>query len=115
MQRIHKAKGNITCLPNNAEKYISFSVGQLKFLDSFQFMASSLAKLVENTPDLKITREKFTDEPLNKETYKVGKHTSEDDRNITLPELIDKPKLEYIVSNPDKFELGSRFIVGQKL
>ena len=39
MQRIHKAKGNITCLPNT-EKYISFSVGQLQCLDSFQFMAS---------------------------------------------------------------------------
>ena len=76
MQRINKAKGNITCLPNNAEKYISFRVCQLKCLDSFQFMASWLAKLVENTPDLKITRETFTDEPLNKETYKVGKHTS---------------------------------------
>ena len=75
-------------------------------------MASWLVKLVENTPDLKITRETFTDEPLNKETYKVSKHTSEDDRDITL---IDKPKLEYIVSNPDTFELGSRFIDGEKV
>ena len=75
-------------------------------------MASWLAKLVENTPDLKITRETFTDEPVNKETYKVGKHTSEDDCDITL---IDKPKLEYIVSNPDTFELGSRFIDGEKV
>ena len=40
-------------------KYISFSIEQLKFLDSFQFMPSSLAKLVENTPDLKLTRETF--------------------------------------------------------
>ena len=47
MQKVHKAKGNITCIPNNAKKYISFSIGQLKFLDSFQFMASSLEKLVE--------------------------------------------------------------------
>ena len=63
MQKIHKANGNITCIPNNAEKYISFSIGQFRFLDSFQFMASSLSKLVENTPDLKITRETFADEP----------------------------------------------------
>ena len=57
MQKIHTAKGNITCIPNNAEKYISFSVGQLKFLDSFQLMASSLAKLVDATDkdDFKIT------------------------------------------------------------
>ena len=33
MQKIHKGSGNITCIANNAEKYISFSIGQLKFLD----------------------------------------------------------------------------------
>ena len=49
MQKIHTTKGNITCIVNNAEKYISFSIGQPKFLDSFQFMASSLEKLVEAT------------------------------------------------------------------
>ena len=49
MQKIHKAKGNITCIANNAEKYISFSVAQLKFLESFQFMSSSLEKLVSAT------------------------------------------------------------------
>ena len=49
MQKIHKAKGNITCIPNNAEKYISFSIAQLKFLDSFQFRASSLENLVKAT------------------------------------------------------------------
>ena len=49
MQKLHTAKGNISCIANNAEKYISFSVGQLKFLDSFQFMASSLEKLVDAT------------------------------------------------------------------
>jgi len=51
-------EGNIDCLPNTEEKYISFSKsiqdeeGKLKyklhFLDSFKFMASSLDKLVNN-------------------------------------------------------------------
>ena len=59
-------EGNINCIPNNEEKYISFSkdivVGeytskngkivavkqQLRFIDSFKFVASSLDKLVEN-------------------------------------------------------------------
>ena len=61
MQRIHKAKGHITCISNNAEKYISFSVAQLKFLDSFQFMASSLERLVDATDkaDFKITKSEF--------------------------------------------------------
>jgi hypothetical protein len=39
---------NITCIPNNMEKYISFSVGNLRFLDSYQFMPESLEKLVDN-------------------------------------------------------------------
>ena len=58
MQQIHKITGRLSCIPNNIEKYISFSAGQLKFLDSFQFMASSLAKLVDATDkdDFKITR-----------------------------------------------------------
>ena len=59
-------EGNINCIPNNEETYISFSkdivVGeytnkngkivdikqQLRFIDSFKFVASSLDKLVEN-------------------------------------------------------------------
>ena len=62
-------KENIDCIPNNEEKYISFSkdikVGQYKdkktgevkdkffkirFLDSFKFMGSSLETLVNNLP-----------------------------------------------------------------
>ena len=49
MQQIDKITGRLSCIPNNTEKHISFSVGQLKFLDSFKFMASSLAKLVDAT------------------------------------------------------------------
>ena len=74
MQKIHKASGNITCIANNAEKYISFNIGQLKFLDSFQFMALSLEKLVDATDksDFKLTREVFgnkTDTILRKGVY----------------------------------------------
>lgn len=38
----------IVCIPNNMEKYISFSVGNLRFLDSYQFMSESLERLVKN-------------------------------------------------------------------
>ena len=115
MQKIHKASGNITCIANNAEKYISFGIGQLKFLDSFQFMASSLAKLVENTPDLKITKETFSKKPLDKKLFNVDGFTSPNERLLILREKIDKRKLEYIVNNPDGFKLGSRYIKGKKL
>ena len=35
-------------IPNSYEKFMSFDIGMLKFIDSFQFMASSLESLVEN-------------------------------------------------------------------
>ena len=59
------SEGNINCIPNNEEKYISFSKEivvdswekdgktfdvkhEIRFLDSFKFMASSLSGLAEN-------------------------------------------------------------------
>ena len=39
---------DIQCVPNNTEKYISFSLGPLRFIDSFQFMSQSLETLTEN-------------------------------------------------------------------
>ena len=42
---------NINAIPNNMEKYITFMLGNhLTFIDSFQFMSSSLDKLVSNLP-----------------------------------------------------------------
>ena len=49
MQKIHSAKVNINCIANNSENYISFSIGQLKFIDSFQCMSSSLEKVFDAT------------------------------------------------------------------
>ena len=61
--------GNIGCIPNNEEKYISFTknikVGsymnsegetnpkchKIRFIDSFKFMAVSLDSLVNNLPE----------------------------------------------------------------
>ncbi|KAK3101500.1 hypothetical protein FSP39_004054 [Pinctada imbricata] len=49
MSEIGKMKRkNLKCIPQNHEKYISFSLGNLDFLDTFQFMSASLQKLVEN-------------------------------------------------------------------
>jgi hypothetical protein len=38
----------INCIPQNHEKYISFSLGRLDFVDTFQFMSTSLDKLSTN-------------------------------------------------------------------
>ena len=59
---ILSAVGNIkgkrlSCVPNNMEKYISSSVGNLRFIDSFQFANTSLDNLVENLK--KYGKEKF--------------------------------------------------------
>ena len=44
-----KCQMNINAIPNNMEKYMAFMLGNhLTFIDSFQFMMSSLDKLVTN-------------------------------------------------------------------
>ena len=66
MKNLGKTEGNIKCIPNNEEKYISFSKDivvdefenkkgekvevkhEIRFIDSFKFMASSLEELVKN-------------------------------------------------------------------
>ena len=113
MQQIHKITGRLSCIPNNTEKYISFSVGQLKFLDSFQFIGSSLAKLVDATDkdDFKITQNSFNPHPIKKRLY--GSMGSENSRPIILRESIDKQKLAYILKHPSQFEFGTDFRNGQ--
>ena len=59
----------INAIPNNIEKYMAFMLGNhLNFIDSFQFMSTSLDKLVSNLPkeDLKYTSEEFTGKKLHK-------------------------------------------------
>ena len=63
-----KVEMNINCIPNNMEKYMAFMLGNhLVFLDSFQFMSSSLDNLVKNLPDeaFKYTKQEFKKEQFN--------------------------------------------------
>ena len=58
----------INAIPNNMEKYMAFMLGNhLNFIDSFQFMSSSLDKLVSNLPKeaFKYTSEEFTGKKLS--------------------------------------------------
>ena len=58
---------SINCIPNNMEKYMAFMLGKhLVFLDSFQFMASSLERLVDNLPGdvFKYTSQVFQNDQL---------------------------------------------------
>ena len=45
MQGVRKKHGSIRVIPTNMERYLSFSIGKLKFLDSHKFLSSSLEKL----------------------------------------------------------------------
>ena len=59
---------NIKAIPNNMEKYMAFMLSNhLTFVDSFQFMSSSLDKLVKNLPkdDLICTSKVFKGKILN--------------------------------------------------
>ena len=52
MQQIGKVKQDINVIPKNLEKYMAFMHEKhLVFIDSFQFMSSSLYKLVSNLPN----------------------------------------------------------------
>ena len=58
----------INAIPNNMEKYMAFMFGKhVVFLVSFQFMSSSLDKLVSNLPkeSFKYTSEEFTGKKLS--------------------------------------------------
>jgi len=50
MAGIEKAndKKRISCIPNNMEKYMTFSIGRLQFIASLQFLNASLDELVKN-------------------------------------------------------------------
>ena len=80
---------NINAIPNNMEKYMAFMLGKhLNFIDSFQFMSSSLDKLVSNLPrqSLKYTSESFKGEHLDLMAKKgVYPYDSFDKFNKKLP------------------------------
>jgi len=40
----------ITVIPSNTEKFVAFQIGQLRFLDSLQFLSASLDSLVNTLP-----------------------------------------------------------------
>ena len=64
--REHEMRINV--IPHNMEKYMAFMLGpHLLFIDSFQFMSSSLSNLVNNLPieAFKYTGEEFQGEQLS--------------------------------------------------
>ena len=85
-------KMNINAIPNNMEKYMAFMLGNhLTFIDSFQFMSSSLEKLVSNMPKnhlntpLKCLKVKIFDLMVREGVYPYDYMDSFDKFNEKLP------------------------------
>ena len=54
MQAMARVQGEIKFIPTNTEEYISFSLGNLRFVDSVNFLLSSLDKLVKGSDEFPI-------------------------------------------------------------
>ena len=54
MQAMARVGGEIKCIPLNTEKYISFTLGNLRFVDSIKFLISGLDELVKGTDEFPI-------------------------------------------------------------
>ena len=77
MQEIAAVDANLKCIPNSMVKYISSSLGNLRFIDSFQFLLSSLDSLVSsNKPeDFEIIKQ-FETDPAKKKPSSQERHLS---------------------------------------
>lgn len=64
MEAMSRVQGEIKCIPNNTEKYISFSLENLRFIDSVNFLLNSLHSLVKGSDpqSFKITEKRYKHE-----------------------------------------------------
>ena len=71
----------MTCIPNNSEKYISFTIGDITFKDTFAFMPSGLADLVKNLQPEQLvnTRRHFELEALAEDVDACSSLASDDE------------------------------------
>ena len=72
MQAMARVPGEIKCIPKNTEKYISFSLGNVKFINSINFLQSSLDKLVKSTDSFPIMQRTFMEEDKRRLLLKKG-------------------------------------------
>ena len=90
MQAMARVQGEIKCIPTNTEKYISFSLGNLRFIDSVNFMQSSLDKLVEGSEEFSIMQKIVAEEDKRQLLLKKGIYPYE---YMDLFERFDEAKL----------------------
>ena len=74
MQELGKFNLKISVIPNGLEKYMSFTINnKLTFIDSFQFLSSSLDRLVKNLNkgDFKYLSQEFDNNKLDRVKQKA--------------------------------------------
>ena len=59
MNAVGSVSENISVIANNFEKYMSFTIDNLRFIDSMQFMPSALSDLAKNIKEFKHVRNGF--------------------------------------------------------
>jgi len=72
MQAMARVQGEIGCIPTNTEKYMSFTLGNLRFIDSVNFMQSSLDNLVKGIEEFPIMEKMPIEENQRKLLLKKG-------------------------------------------
>ena len=72
MQAMARVQGEIKCIPTNTEKYISFSLGNLRFIDSINFLLSGLEKLVTGSDEFPIMKKMMPEENKRQLLLKKG-------------------------------------------
>ena len=72
MQAMARVRGEIKCIATNTEKCISFSLGNLKFIDSINFLLSSLEKLVDGNDEFPIMKTRFPEKNRRELLLKKG-------------------------------------------
>ena len=106
MQAISRVEGKVSCIPNNTEKYISFSLGQLRFIDSAQFLLASLDKLVADGRNIKkakgvkksvvrknIYHGQYRETLLDKKTFRHGMDVLRSERHHIFGQHLNKISL----------------------
>ena len=72
---------DISCVPRNNTKFITFKIGKLKFIDSFSFLSTSLENLVDN---MRTGGSEFQHLRKNINLFKFGRSRTRINRDIPL-------------------------------
>jgi len=95
-----RVQGEIKCIPTNTEKYMSFSLGNLRFIDSMNFMQSSLDKLVKGSEEFQIMEKMLTEEKKRQLLLKKGIYPYEHMDSFERFDETQLPEKEKFYSSP---------------